>query len=177
MEDEIGDDMRYCALGLFLLAITCFRFVAAADVAPWPTVGGTAWSQHYSPLADVGKSNVTQLRLAWTYRSGDFFKGDGKRGGTALEVSPLMIDGSLYFCTPTNHVVALDAESGREKWKFDPHARLDGVYAPVCRGVAWWTAAAAPAAACQSRIFTNTVDAKLWAIDATTGKPCADFGD
>ncbi len=100
----------------------------------------------YSPLADIRKDNVAQLKPAWIYHSGDFSKGNATHGGTALQVTPLMVDGTLYFCTPYNRIVALDAESGREKWKFDSHARLDAVYTPVCRGVAYWQDARPPKA-------------------------------
>jgi quinoprotein glucose dehydrogenase len=169
---------------LFLLSLafaaTASPYGAVADDsgASWPTVGGNGGSQHYSPLADIRADNVEKLKLAWTYHSGDFFKGDKTRGGTALEVTPLMVDDSLYFCTPFNRVIALDAESGRQKWAFDPHADLHGVYAPVCRGVAYWHDADAGAKGpCSSRIFVNTVDAKLWAVDAADGHACKDFGD
>jgi quinoprotein glucose dehydrogenase len=162
-----------------LLAPVCHAAGAdAAAATQWPSVGGALESQHYSPLADIRKDNVAKLQVAWTYHSGDFSRGDASHGGTALQVTPLMIDETLYFCTPYNRIIALDAESGREKWKFDAHAKLDGVYTPVCRGVAYWrdTQAAADTP-CRERIFMNTLDAKLWAVDAANGHACKDFGD
>jgi quinoprotein glucose dehydrogenase len=176
--------LHHLYLRRMLLAATLFfavlgRAANAAETAEWPTVGGGDESQRYSPLADIRKENVAQLKQAWVYHSGDFAKPDKSgAGGTALEVTPLMVGGRLYFCTPFNRVIALDAETGREKWAFDPHARRDGVFESVCRGVAYWKDAQASAgAACRERIFVNTVDAKLWAVDATNGKPCADFGE
>jgi len=162
-------------------AIALIAFTAGADAistgaVDWPTTGGGAASQHYSPLAQIRRDNVTQLTPLWTYHSGDMSKGDANHGGTALQVTPLMIDGTLYFCTPYNRIIALDAETGAEKWKFDSHANLKGVYTPVCRGVAYWSGARATARVCASRIFMNTLDSKLWAVDAATGKPCQDFG-
>jgi len=164
------------ALGLTVAAGTA---VAAgnAEVSDWPEVGGSAGSQRYSPLSDIRRENVARLKPAWTYRSGDFSKGNATHGGTALQVTPLMVDGTLYFCTPFNRIVALDAETGREIWKFNSHVKLDGVYTPVCRGVAYWKESAPKSgAACQARIFMSTVDASLWSVDAATGLPCKEFG-
>jgi quinoprotein glucose dehydrogenase len=153
----------------------CASGLAAAAATDWPTTGGSPASQHWSPLAQIHKDNVSQLAPLWTYHSGDLSKGDKNHGGTALQVTPLMIGDSLYFCTPYNRIIALDAGTGAEKWTFDPHANLKGVYTPVCRGVAYWSAAT-NGPACASRILMNTLDARLWAVDAATGKPCEDFG-
>ncbi|MDR3416842.1 MAG: pyrroloquinoline quinone-dependent dehydrogenase [Nevskia sp.] len=158
------------------LLLACACGLPRADDASWSTTGGTD-GQRYSPLADIRGDNVAQLKPAWTYRSGDFSKGDDHHGGTALQVTPLMVEGTLYFCTPYNRVIALHAESGRRKWSFDPHAKLDGVYTPVCRGVAYWRDEhAAAGTPCRERIFANTVDAGLWAVDAADGRACKDFG-
>src|SRR3546814_7091533 len=92
-------------------------------------------------------------------------------------VTPLMIDDTLYFCTPYNRIIALDAASGAERWKYDPHTRLKNIYSKVCRGVAYWRdARAASGAACATRIYEATLDDRLIAVDADTGKPCEDFG-
>ena len=165
-----------CVLAALLLSGACAA--AGAPAAQWPAVGGGLDSQRWSPLADISKDNVSQLQLAWSYHSGDFSKGEKNHGGTALQVTPLMIDGTLYFCTPYNRAIALDAETGREKWVFDAHPKLDGVYTPVCRGVAYWLdPQAAPGAPCRARIYMNTLDARLWALDAASGRVCRDFGD
>lgn len=169
-------------LPLLVAAVLAFLHggPAAADPAAatqWPSVGGGLSSQRYSPLADIRKDNVAALRPAWTYRSGDFSKGDASHGGTALQVTPLMVDGTLYFCTPYNRIIALDAESGREKWNFDAQPKLRGVYTPVCRGVAYWRdERAAAGAPCRERLYMGSLDAKLWSVDAASGRPCADFG-
>ena len=166
-------------LGALGLTVAAGAAAAAsnAEVSDWPEVGGSAGSQRYSPLSDIQRENIARLKPAWTYRSGDFSKGNATHGGTALQVTPLMVDGTLYFCTPFNRIVALDAETGREKWKFNSHVKLDGVYTPVCRGVAYWKESAPRnGAACQARIFMSTVDAGLWSVDAATGQPCKDFG-
>lgn len=152
--------------------------VAAADAGgQWPQVGGNAQAQRYSPLRQIDRHNVAQLRLAWTYRNGDFSKGDAAHGATAFQVTPLMIEDTLYFCTPYNRVIALDAASGKPRWSFDPKTKLNGVYTPTCRGVAWWRdASAAVGTACRDRIYAGTLDARLIALDAASGRRCADFG-
>jgi quinoprotein glucose dehydrogenase len=150
---------------------------AASELTPWPVVGGNEAGQKYSPLADINKTNVSRLKLAWRYNHGDYSTGNATHGPTALEVTPLETDGTLYFCTPYSRVIALDAESGRERWTFDPKAKLDQIYDPLCRGVAYWKdTAAASGAACATRVFTTTLDSRLLAVDARTGKPCESFG-
>ena len=95
-------------------------------------------------------------------------------------MTPIVVGDSLFYCTGMNRVFALDAETGAERWSFDPQQRLkklQGPYPRTCRGVAHWKDPAAPAgAACAQRIFTGTLDAELIAIDAATGRVCEDFG-
>ena len=89
--------------------------------APVPQAQDASWRQHggennirYSPLTQVNKSNVTQLRVAWTYESGDHFK------GSEMQSNPVVVGGVLYATTPTLKVIALDAATGKQLWKFDP---------------------------------------------------------
>jgi quinoprotein glucose dehydrogenase len=164
---------RFCRFLLLFLPLSAFA--AAPD--QWPHVGGDAGGQRWSPLADIRKDNVQKLKPAWTFHHGDFSAGNDRHGATAFQATPLLVDGTLYFCTPYNRIIALDAASGRQKWRFDPRVKLDGVYAPTCRGVAWWRdAQPRPGAACAERIYTGTVDARLIAVDARSGKRCEDFG-
>ncbi len=155
---------------------------AFGSATGWPYVGGGIGGQRFSPLTAIDKKNVDKLQVAWTYRSGDFSaRGDRSdpkaHGATSLQVTPIEIDGTLYLCTPYNRIVALDAETGAQKWAFDPKAKLDGVDTPVCRGVSFYRDAKAPAGqACRDRIFENTVDARLLAVDAHTGALCENFG-
>src|SRR5205823_983511 len=81
----------------------------------WPTNGGPGNSR-YSPLADITRSNVRRLEVAWTYDSHDAFK------GSEMQSNPIVVGGVLYATTPTLQVVAIAADSGRELWKFDPGA-------------------------------------------------------
>src|SRR5205823_6600760 len=98
-----------------------------------------------------------------------------KLGASAdgLEVTPLKVNQSIYFCTTANEVVALDAETGKQRWRFNPRIKYKGL--PVCRGVAYYRVPNAEGA-CAERIISSTLDGRLIALDANDGKPCADFG-
>ena len=148
-------------------------------VAEWPTADGVEGT-HYSPLADISAANVHALEVAWTYRTGDVSDGTAGQAGTAFEATPIMVDGALYLSTPFSRVVALDAETGRELWVFDPgldrSKRNQGM--TTSRGVsAWLDPRRADGEPCRRRIFLAAYDARLFALDARTGTPCADFGE
>ncbi len=152
-----------------------------APVSPWSAYGGDEGGQRHSPLSEITRDNVNRLAVAWEYHTGDLSDGTGDIPSTsAFQATPIMVDQTLYFCTPFNRVIALDPETGQERWTYDPRTDLSGQYANqlVCRGVSSWLDADRPAgSACRRRIFTATNDARLIALDATTGAPCADFGD
>lgn len=160
-----------------------FEATDAAEARPrqtsaWPEYGGGG-GQRYADLTGIDASNVDKLEVAWVYRTGDQSDGSGPEvpSTTAFEVTPILADGALVFCTPFNRVVALDPLTGGQIWSNDPGVDLGGHYANqlVCRGVAHWRGAGA--GACSSRIFTATNDGYLVAIDARTGRFCGDFGD
>lgn len=169
---------HYLTRMFFMLTATCAVNVLAGNPTQWPVIGSNNAGQRFSALDQITPDNVKNLAVAWTYHHGDFSAGSDIHGPTALQVTPLAIDGTLYFCTPYNRVIALDAVSGKEKWKYDPKVNLTAVYSPLCRGVSYWhDTAAEPAAACAKRIITGTLDARLIAVDAQTGKPCEGFGE
>ncbi|HEY7775891.1 MAG TPA: pyrroloquinoline quinone-dependent dehydrogenase, partial [Kineobactrum sp.] len=148
--------------------------------APWPNYGGPQATQH-SPLTEINPGNVATLELAWSHHSGDYSDGSGDWGMTSLQVTPIVSGDTLYYCTPFGRVFALDAETGVERWRFDPEVRnkRSGIYPAVCRGVALWQAQNPWEAAghCGQRIIYGTRDAELIALDAATGEPCEDFGE
>ena len=152
----------------------------SGPVAAWPHYGSDEGGMKYSPLTQITTDNVADLELAWDYRHGDFSDGSGEYGRTSFQATPIVVDGLLYFCTAFNRVIALDPETGEERWSFDPklEAKLgSGPYPLTCRGVAYWAAARpGSGSACHTRIFTGTRDAELIALDAQTGLPCRDFG-
>ena len=148
-------------------AVTLFRG-AADGGADWPQVGGDAGGTRYSALADLTADNVRHLRLAWSYRTG--------QPDMPLEVTPIKVDDTVYLCTGANDVIALDAENGAERWRFRAGAEQAPSVSKVCRGVAYYRVPGREGA-CAARIITNTVDARLIALDARDGRPCEDFGE
>lgn len=153
----------------------------SGPVADWPYWGGDQGASHHSPLDQITPENVGSLEVAWTHRSGDYFDGSGYSKVTSLQVTPLVVNDTLYYCTPFMRVFALDPETGAERWSFDPEFEQrhgEGPYPLTCRGVSYWQdTRAAPGATCSKRIFYGTGDSQLIALDADTGKPCAGFGN
>ena len=145
----------------------------------WPAYGGSEDATRYSPLTQIDPENVDDLEIAWVYHSGDFDDGTGgAKMPSALQVTPILVDQSLVFCTPFNRVISLEAETGNERWVHDPEVDHTGMYIINCRGVsAWRDARVQPGDVCATRIFTGTLDARLIALDAATGLPCREFGD
>ena len=172
------------ALLVLLLLFSPWRFaqaVRADSITDWPTTEGAPGGGRYSPLAEIHRGNVDQLTVAWTYRHGDHHLAKWHPArpnrSTAFEATPIVVDGRLIFSTPYNRVIALQPETGRELWTFDPKIDLDRFFANMIinRGVAYWRDASGQGS-CVQRVFLATLDARLIALDAATGKPCGDFG-
>ena len=150
------------------------------QTSDWPEYGG-GQGQRFAEVDQITAANVDQLQPVWVYRSGDQSDGDSAAipSGSAFEVTPVLVEGALVFCTPFNRVIALDPLTGGELWRFDPEVDLRGNYGNqlVCRGISQWIDPLPDLrSACRSRIFTNTNDGYLLALDAMTGKLCSDFG-
>ena len=163
---------------LLVSSLVCTAAFAAASDAGWPAYGGTAGGGHYSPLAQITPANVDQLRVAWIFRTGELGEGVKDWDRSAFEATPILYNGVLYLTTSGSNVVAVDAASGEPRWRHDSHVfdqhRSDG----VSRGVSLWVdTATAEDAVCHARIFAPTLDSRLLALDAVTGKSCEDFGD
>jgi quinoprotein glucose dehydrogenase len=122
----------------------------------WPAYGGASANTHYSDLAQINRSNVKQLAVAWSFDTGE-------QGG--LQTSPIIVEGVLYGITPTQKVFALDAASGKLLWKFD--SGIKGTQPD--RGLAYWSSEK------DKRILVGVMNF-LYALDAATGKPIARFG-
>ena len=138
----------------------------------WPVYGRTLAGDRFSPLDKISPTNVAKLDRAWTFHTG--VEQAGAKSGT--EATPIMVGDTLYLCTQTNIVIALDPDTGNERWRFDPKVDATGASGVItCRGVAFYRAAGA--ADCPERIITATFNAQLIALDAGTGKPCASFGN
>lgn len=144
----------------------------------WPAYGGSYAAQRFSPLAEITAVNVGKLKRAWLFHTGDLPDSDFARKKYGAETTPLKVGDSLYLCTPRNTVIALDPATGKERWRYDPKVPEDWIpYTAACRGVAYFTVpGAAPDSVCASRIVEGTLDSRLIALDARTGRPCDDFG-
>ena len=143
----------------FLLAFATLPLVASApqDIG-WPMHGGVD-NIRYSPLTEINRANVSRLQVAWTYDSRDAFK------GSEMQSHPVVVDGALYVTTPMMKVVALNAMTGQELWRFDPSGGTGGQSRFRHRGVTVHG----------DRVFV-TYRNFLWAIDRATGKPLEGFG-
>jgi len=140
----------------------------------WPIYGRDQSGQRYSPLADITPENVGRLERLWTFRTGF----DSANTRSPFEATPLKIADSLYLCTPASEVIALDAETGAARWRFNPHADREQVAFAACRGVSYFKdPAAAPGEICAERIISTTVDGRLLSLDARNGKLCSGFGE
>ena len=142
--------------------------------ADWPAYGATYAARRYSPLTQITPQNVSNIERAWTYRTGDTPDED-----YGAETTPIKIGDTLYLCSARNILIALNAETGEERWRHDPQVSDDYIpYTAACRGVAYFEAPQTNLAdGCQQRIIEGTLDARLIAVDARTGAPCAGFGD
>ncbi|HEY4149624.1 MAG TPA: pyrroloquinoline quinone-dependent dehydrogenase, partial [Chitinophagaceae bacterium] len=178
--------MKHSLFLVFLLAATVIAAQAqpsspnAVAAGEWPAYGRDAGGSRYSPLKQVNDKNVAQLREAWTFHTGELqtYTGTDALSKAAFEATPLMIGHTLYFSTPSNRVFAIDAVTGKQQWLFDPKINLHNDFSEISsRGVSAWPAPGdANGAAGPKRIFSATIDGRLFALDATTGLPVPFFG-
>lgn len=142
------------------------------DRGEWADWGRDSQGTRYSPLDLINRANVAELALAWTHHSGEISDGTRNPTRTAYECTPLMADGTLFVTTPYNRVLALDPESGEERWSFDPRLDLSKRYNLWAnRGVGLWRNGS------ERRLLHGTLDGRLIALDAGSGKPRQDFGE
>ena len=141
----------------FLLLTACGALCPAQTTVGWPAYGGGLDADHYSKLTQINRVNVHGLTAAWTFDTGE-------KGG--LQDNPLIVGSTLYAYTPTQKVVAVDAATGKLKWKFDSGV---GGSQPA-RGVVYWTDGK------EERIFAGIMNF-LYCLDGQTGKPIASFGE
>lgn len=142
----------------------------------WHDYGRTLAGQRYSPLDQIDTSNVGQLEVAWTYRTGDVRRPTDV-SETTYQVTPLKVGELLYLCTPHNLAIAVDAASGKERWRFDPQIPEEqNRQHQTCRGVSYYDDPA-ETGPCSARIYLPTADARLIALDASNGTVCPSFGE
>jgi quinoprotein glucose dehydrogenase len=168
------------SIGLFILAaVSTSVHCAPEQSAGWPAYGGDAGGSRYSSLAQITAKNVSDLSVAWTFRTGELGQGVKDWRRSAFEATPILYNGTLYLTTSSTDVIAVNAASGQLRWRHDSQSRKDLHYSDgVSRGVSLWVDEQGPQAApCHARIFAPTLDGRLLALDAASGKPCADFGE
>ncbi|MDR3677685.1 MAG: PQQ-binding-like beta-propeller repeat protein, partial [Acidobacteriota bacterium] len=153
-------------------------FSVSAD-SEWRNYGHDPGGARFSSLKQINNTNVQRLQRAWTYEVAP----TPNSGISAFETTPLMVDGALYFTTETSRAIALDADTGKELWVFDPSPKESGTRRPLpSRGAAYWEGqSTVPCGAdnpkLDKRLFYITVDAHLFALDTRTGRPCEGFGE
>src|SRR6476619_6846358 len=143
-----------------VILLTCLAANLSAQSVDgeWPAYGHDVFGSRYSPLTETNRPNVSRLAVAWTFHTGEpLATKDMKR---SLEVTPLMVDNTLFLSTPLGKIVALDPVTGGVRWRFDakvpPHAGFGDF---TNRGVSFW----------KGRIFLATTDGRLISVDAKTG--------
>jgi len=136
--------------------------------------GGNASGSRFSSLQQINRQNVGNLKRAWTYHTGEVNRANetDRHHIAPFETTPVVVDGMLYLSTPSNRIIALDAETGKEIWRFDPQAdRTERIFFQH-RGVAYWQNEKGD----DRRILYGTFDGRLICLDAITGKLCWGFG-
>ncbi|SPW13639.1 Quinoprotein glucose dehydrogenase [Cronobacter sakazakii] len=148
----------------------------------WPAYGRNQEGQRYSPLKQINTDNVHKLKEAWVFRTGDL-KLPTDPGEITNEVTPIKVGDTLFLCTAHQHLFAVDAATGKEKWHFDPQLNTNPSFQHVtCRGVSYHEATAANAspdvvADCPRRIILPVNDGRLFAVNADNGKLCESFAN
>ncbi|WP_321798149.1 glucose/quinate/shikimate family membrane-bound PQQ-dependent dehydrogenase [Caballeronia sp. J97] len=158
----------------------------------WSNYGNTPGGSRFVALDQITRDNVKDLQVAWTFRTGDVPESPTGNGAEDQQ-TPLQIGDRIYMCTPHNNVIAVDADTGKQIWKREINAQAQ-VW-NRCRGLAYFDAtrpstqpsvagstpvmpvSVAAGESCQRRLLTNTIDARLVAIDADSGALCEGFGD
>lgn len=184
------------------------RVQVAADAqgvpaGEWHAYGRDGFGQRYSPLTQITPQNADQLEVAWHYKTGDMRGQDGDPEETTFEVTPLKIGERLYFCTPHQSVIALNATTGQEIWRYDPQIQGElALQHLTCRGLSYHSGDGAdaglaavpndkvpappgqPIAAqdgqtseqCLDKLFMPTADGRIIALNPDDGTVCQDFG-
>ncbi|HXD79823.1 MAG TPA: pyrroloquinoline quinone-dependent dehydrogenase [Puia sp.] len=157
-------------LPFILLSLLAPGFLGAQT---WSFYGQDPGGKRYSPLSRINDRNVSRLVPAWTFRTGELvtYAGTGAMDKAAFEATPILVGRTLYFSTPSDRVFAVDAETGKQHWVYDPKVDLHAGYSEISnRGVAAWGHGDS------LRLFIGTIDGRLIAIGGSNGKPVRNFG-
>lgn len=149
--------------------------VAGPGLTDWRNYGGVPGGQRFAQLDQINVDNVKDLKQAWVYRT---------KVPYDYKNTPLMVNDLVYTCTAANTLIAVDADTGEERWRYDTKTKPGGgnsldsasTFARTCRGLGYHEAPADYTGECSKRILTGTTDARLIAVDAMTGQLCRSFG-
>lgn len=142
----------------------------------WPAYGGDASARRFSEASQITPDNAARLSEAWTFNTGDTPHSDATP--YAFQNTPLKVGNSVYVCTQSNQVFALDPGNGEQQWHFDPQvdrAALEHVFSAACRSLAYHETDN-PTTQCPRRLLMGTMDGRLMALNADDGSQCTDFG-
>jgi quinoprotein glucose dehydrogenase len=173
------DLARHSILILTLIGSALCAHGQGRSESDWPNYGNDPGGMRHSSLSQINRENVSKLKVAWVYHTGDISDGHDGRRRSSFETTPIFVDGKLYLTTPFNRVVALDPITGKQLWAYDPKIDQNLGYGDglINRGATTWLDPLRAAdKLCKRRIFESTLDARLIALDAVTGVPCPDFG-
>jgi quinoprotein glucose dehydrogenase len=176
-------DFLRVSIKLVFVVLTITAFGASAIAQDWMHYGGDEGGSRFSSLTQINRENVTDLELAWTYRTGAVEANSKLRMFIDFQATPILLPeeagGHLIVCDPFTKVIALDPGTGEERWTFEPKfSKVPYAGRFKCRGLAQWRDPDAEAdAACATRLFLPLPDLRLLAIDARNGDRCSDFGD
>jgi len=145
------------------------QIAAAGD---WSSFGGGPLADKFSPLSNITPNNARKLTKLWEFV--EPAPDTGSQAARKDEATPLQVGDKVFICQPDNLVLALDAETGRQVWRYDPHANLTDTGASICRGLAYFEDS--HDRTCPRRLLMGTMDARLIAINADTGLTCGGFG-
>lgn len=146
---------------------------AGAAVTDWRNYGGVPGGQRFAQIDQINVENVGKLDKAWEFRTGV---------GYDFKQTPQMANGLVYICTAGSTLIAVDSDTGAEVWRHETQTNVPGglnnasTFARTCRGLGYYEAPATYTGECAKRIVAGTVDARLLAVDAMTGRTCSSFG-
>jgi quinoprotein glucose dehydrogenase len=171
----------HSTLKILAIATGFFAVGALAGESPtagaWPYFSGDPGGLRHSPLTLIERTNVHLLQQAWVFHTGDLGQGQAAARKLTFEATPILVQDMLVFSTAFGRTFGVDARSGALRWQFDAQIDQRVRYSEAAnRGVAAWTDhRAAEGAVCKHRIFTGTIDGRLIALDARTGRLCVQF--